>query len=177
MARRLVEVGVPFVSVFWQEDPATNSLCKSGGGWDTHGSNFKCLKEILLPEFDRGFAALLDDLHQRGLLETTLVLVMSEMGRKPKIGDPRSGGPAGAGRDHWTDCQFALLAGGGIRGGRVVGSSDNVGAYPSDRPVSPSDLAATVYAALGITDKEALDREGRPFNILPDGRPLDELLT
>jgi len=177
LARRLVEVGVPFVSVFWQEDLATNALCKSGGGWDTHGSNFKCLKDILLPEFDRAFAALLDDLHQRGLLDSTLVLVMSEMGRKPKVGDPRSGGPAGAGRDHWTDCQFALLAGGGVRGGRTVGTSDKVGAYPSDRPVSPGDIAATVYAALGITDKEALDREGRPFNLLPDGRPLGELFA
>ncbi len=177
LARRLVEVGVPFVSVFWQENPALNALCKSAGGWDTHGGNFKCLKDHLLPEFDRGFSALLDDLHQRGLLETTVVLVLSEMGRKPKIGDPRSGGPAGAGRDHWTDCQFALLAGGGVPGGRTVGSSDKIGAYPSDRPVSPSDVAATLYTLLGITDLVASDWEGRPFELQPDGRPVSELLA
>lgn len=176
LARRLVEAEVPFVSVFWQENPDLQAECKSAGGWDTHGSNFACLKKYLLPEFDRCFSALLDDLHQRGLLETTLVLVLSEMGRKPKIGDPRSGGPSGAGRDHWTDCQFALMAGGGVRGGQTYGSSDKIGAYPSDRPVSPSDIAATVYAAAGITDLEALDREGRPFFLQPDGRPISEIL-
>ena len=94
LARRLVEAGVPFVTVFWKGDKELDTLCKSGGGWDTHGNNFNCLKDRLLPEFDRPFAALLDDLHQRGLLDETLVLVSSEMGRKPKIGDPRSGGPA-----------------------------------------------------------------------------------
>jgi hypothetical protein len=172
LARRLVEAAVPFVSVFWHEDPKLNDICKSGGGWDTHGSNFRCLREFLLPEFDRGFSALLDDLHQRGLLASTLVLVMSEMGRQPRIGDPRSGGPSGAGRDHWTEAQFALLAGGGVPGGQVVGSSDKVGAYPKDRPVTPSDLAATVYSTLGIQDLEATDRDGRPFALLPEGRPL-----
>src|SRR5262249_58971086 len=121
LARRLVEAEVPFVTVFWKDDPALDKLCKSGGGWDTHGNNFNCLKDRLLPEFDRPFAALLDDLHQRGLLERTLVLVTSEMGRKPKVGDPRSGGPGGAGRDHWAAGQSVLLAGGGGRGGRGVG--------------------------------------------------------
>src|SRR5439155_1364564 len=87
MARRLVEVGVPFVTVFWKGDRELDTLCRSGGGWDTHGNNFNCLKDRLLPEFDRPFAALIDDLHQRGLLETTLLLVSSEMGRRPKIGD------------------------------------------------------------------------------------------
>ena len=118
MARRLVEAGVPFVSVFWKEDPALDKLCKSGGGWDTHGNNFGCLRDRLLPEFDRAFAALLDDLHLRGMLESTLVVVNSEMGRKPRIGDVRSGGVGGAGRDHWTNCMSVLLAGGGIRPSR-----------------------------------------------------------
>ncbi len=86
---------------------------------DTHGNNFNCLKDDLLPEFDRGYSALIEDLHGRGLLDDTLVLVSSEMGRKPLIGDRRSGGVEGAGRDHWTACQSVLFAGGGVRGGQV----------------------------------------------------------
>jgi hypothetical protein len=175
MARRLVEAGVPFVSVFWQGDPKLNDLCKSGGGWDTHGNNFGCLKEHLLPEFDRCFSALLEDLHERGLLSRTLVLVNSEMGRMPRIGDPRSGGVKGAGRDHWTNCMSVLFAGGGVRGGQAVGSSDKVAAYPADRPVGPEDVARSVYHAMGIDDLEAIDREGRPFNLLPDGKVIREL--
>jgi hypothetical protein len=175
MARRLVEAGVPFVTVFWKEDPKLAGLCKSGGGWDTHGNNFGCLREHLLPEFDQCFAALLEDLHQRGLLGQTLVLVNSEMGRQPKVGDPRSGGKAGAGRDHWTHCMTAVLAGGGIRGGQMYGASDKVAAYPADRPVAPEDIARTVYHLMGLTDLEALDREGRPFNLLPEGEVLTEL--
>jgi hypothetical protein len=175
LARRLVEAGVPFVTVFWKEDPELDRLCKSGGGWDTHGNNFGCLKDRLLPEFDRPFAALLDDLHQRGLLETTLVLVTSEMGRRPRIGDPRSGGPGGAGRDHWTACMSVLLAGGGIRGGQVYGASDRRAEYPADNPVGPEDIARTVYHALGIDDLSAVDREGRPFALLDEGRALTGL--
>ena len=119
MARRLVEAGVPFITVFWKDDRELDTLCKSGGGWDTHGNNFNCLKDRLLPEFDRPFSALLADLHERGMLDETLVMVSSEMGRKPKVGDPRSGGPNGAGRDHWTSSMSILMAGGGIRGGQV----------------------------------------------------------
>jgi hypothetical protein len=172
MARRLVEAGVPFVSVFWMEDPNLNQLCASGGGWDTHGNNFHCLKQHLLPEFDRGYSALLDDLHQRGLLEDTLVLVNSEMGRQPRVGDPRSGGLNGAGRDHWTHCMSVLFAGGGIRGGQTYGSSDRVGAYPNDRRVAPEDVAKTVYHAMGIDNLEVPDREGRPVHLLPDGERI-----
>ena len=172
MARRLVEAGVPFVSVFWMGDPKQGELCKSGGGWDTHGSNFTCLKDLLLPEFDRPFAALLADLHDRGLLDDTLIHVNSEMGRMPKIGDPRSGGPKGAGRDHWTHCQSVLFAGGGIKGGQHYGSSDKVGAYPFDKKVAPEDVAHTIYHAMGIDNLEASDREGRPFNLMPDGGPI-----
>ncbi len=175
LARRLVEAGVPFVTVFWKGNKELDTLCKSGGGWDTHGNNFNCLKERLLPEFDRPFAALLDDLHQRGLLESTLVLVSSEMGRKPKIGDRRSGGPGGAGRDHWTACQSILLAGGGIRGGQVFGTTDKRAEYPADNPVAPEHIARTVFHAMGIDDLHAADREGRPFHLLEDGRPLREL--
>jgi uncharacterized protein (DUF1501 family) len=175
LARRLVEAGVPFVTVFWKGDKELDTLCKSGGGWDTHGNNFNCLKDRLLPEFDRPFAALLDDLHQRGLLETTLVLVTSEMGRKPRIGDPRSGGKTGAGRDHWTACMSVLLAGGGIRGGQVFGTSDKRAEYPADNPVAPEDIARTVFHAMGIDELTAVDREGRPFHLLEEGRPLTEL--
>jgi hypothetical protein len=175
MARRLVEAGVPFVSVFWMEDPKLAGPCKSGGGWDTHGSNFDCLRRHLLPEFDQCFSALLADLHERGLLDRTLVMVNSEMGRQPKVGDPRSGGPGGAGRDHWTHCMTAVLAGGGVRGGQTYGASDKIAAYPADRPVAPEDIAKTLYHVMGISDLEAIDREGRPFNLLPEGRTLTEL--
>ncbi len=175
MARRLVEAGVPFVTVFWKGDPKLDKLCKSGGGWDTHGNNFGCLKDHLLPEFDRPFAALQDDLHRRGLLETTLVRVTSEMGRRPRIGDPRSGGAGGAGRDHWTACQSVLLAGGGIRGGQVFGSSDRRAEYPNENPVAPEHIARTVFHAMGIDDLHAVDREGRPFDLMDEGRPLTEL--
>jgi hypothetical protein len=175
LARRLVEAGVPFVTVFWKGDPQQGTLCASGGGWDTHGNNFNCLRDHLLPEFDRPFAALLDDLHQRGLLDETLVLVSSEMGRKPRIGDPRSGGQNGAGRDHWTACMSVLLAGGGIRGGQVYGASDRRAEYPADNVVGPEHIARTVFHAMGIDDLTATDREGRPFHLLDDGRPLTEL--
>jgi hypothetical protein len=175
LARRLVEAGVPFVTVFWKGDAELDRLCKSGGGWDTHGNNFNCLKDRLLPEFDRPFAALLDDLHQRGLLESTLVLVSSEMGRRPRIGDPRSGGAGGAGRDHWTACMSVLLAGGGVRGGQVYGASDRRGEYPHDRPVAPEHIAHTVFHAMGIGDLTATDREGRPYALLEEGRALTEL--
>lgn len=175
LARRLAEAEVPFISVFWNEDPALNDLCKSGGGWDTHGNNFGCLKDRLLPEFDRAFSALLGDLDERGLLDQTLVYVTSEMGRNPRIGDPRSGGPKGAGRDHWTNCMSVVMAGGGIHGGQVYGTSDRYGAYPADHPVAPEDIAKTVYLAAGVTDTLVTDREGRPVNLLAEGRPLTSL--
>jgi hypothetical protein len=175
LARRLVEAGVPFVTVFSREDPKLDGLCKSGGSWDTHGNNFGCLRDHLLPEFDHYFSALLEDLEARGLLAQTLVLVNSEMGRKPRVGDPRSGGPGGAGRDHWTSCQSVLVAGGGVRGGQTYGRSDRVGAFPADRPVAPEDVAKTVYHALGVDDLVAVDREGKPFPLLAEGRPLLDL--
>ncbi len=177
LARRLVEAEVPFVTVFWKENESTLAKkCKSAGGWDTHGSNFACLKDNLLPVFDRAFSALIEDLAARGMLDQTLLLVTSEMGRKPKVGDPRSGGVTGAGRDHWTHCLTDLLAGGGIRGGQTYGSSDRYGEYPADRPVTPADVTKTVYRAMGIDDLQAADREGRPYNLLADGSPITDLL-
>jgi hypothetical protein len=175
LARRLVEAGVPFVTVFWMENEKIAGKCKSAGGWDTHGNNFNCLQENLLPEFDRGFSALVEDLDQRDLLDETLLLVTSEMGRTPKIGDVRSGGVAGAGRDHWTHCMSVVLAGGGIRGGQAYGSSDRRGEYPAEKPVTPAHIAKTVYHAMGIHNLEATDKDGRVFNLLAEGEPLVEL--
>ncbi|MBX3440477.1 MAG: DUF1501 domain-containing protein, partial [Planctomycetaceae bacterium] len=178
LARRLVEAGVPFITVFWMGDGEGSALakkCKSAGSWDTHGSNFACLKDDLLPEFDRCFSGLIADLAQRGLLNETLLLVTSEMGRTPKIGDPRSGGVSGAGRDHWTHCLTDLLAGGGIRGGQAYGASDRLGEYPAEKPLTPADVTKTVYHAMGINDLEARDLQGRPYNLLEEGAPLTAL--
>ena len=176
MARRLVEVGVPFVTVIWKkEDPVLHKkkACIGTGSWDTHGNNFNCLKEILLPNFDRMFSALLDDLFQRGMLDNTLVMVNSEMGRKPRIGDRRPGGTNG--RDHWRQCMSVLFAGGGTKGGQIYGSSDRFAEYPIDQPVTPADIAQTVYQTMGIGNLEAIDGSGNPFNLLEQGQPLQGL--
>jgi uncharacterized protein (DUF1501 family) len=177
MARRLVEAGVPFVTVFWKEDESTAAQCKSAGGWDTHGDNFNCLRKYLLPQFDQAFSAFMEDLSGRGLLDETLVLVTSEMGRMPKVGDRRSGGTAGAGRDHWTSCMSVLMAGAGIRGGQVVGETDARAELPKDRPIRPEDITKTVYYAMGIQDLEAKDKLGRAYNLLDEGKPLTELFA
>jgi uncharacterized protein (DUF1501 family) len=175
MARRLVEAGVPFVTVFWKEDERLHNQCKSAGGWDTHGDNFNCMRQHLLPKFDRGFSAFLDDMASRGLLDETLVLVTSEMGRMPKVGDRRSGGPGGAGRDHWTSCMSVLMAGAGVQGGRVVGETDARAEFPKDRPIYPEDITRSVYYAMGLQNLDAQDRLGRVYNLLEEGRPLVEL--
>ena len=170
---------MPFtIDVFWkhdyEEDKRNGCL---GGAWDTHWKNFDCLKNVLVPKFDRPFAALLADLEERGLLDETLVLVTSEMGRSPRIGDPRSGGSKGSGRDHWTHCMSVLMAGGGIRGGQVYGSSDRFGAYPDRDPVEPEDIARTIYYAAGISDLSASDPDGRTFELMDAGRPLTQLFV
>ena len=178
LARRLAEVGVPFISVFWKGDAKAAKMrkCKSGGGWDTHGNNFECLQKWLLPQFDRAYSALIEDLNDRGLLDQTLVLVNSEMGRKPKIGDPRSGGTQGAGRDHWTHCMSAVLAGGGIRGGQTYGTSDAHAGYPADLPVSPEDIAKTVYRAMGISDL-TVERQGQKVPLMTEGKAIEALFS
>lgn len=175
MARRLVEAGVPFVTVFWKEDESTAAQCKSAGGWDTHGDNFNCLRKYLLPQFDQAFSAFMEDMSARGLLDETLVLVTSEMGRMPKVGDRRSGGTLGAGRDHWTACMSVLMAGAGIRGGQVIGETDARAELPKDRPIYPEDITKTVYYAMGIQDLEAKDKLGRAYNLLDEGKPLTDL--
>ena len=171
MARRLVEAGVPFVTVHWRT-PQQSPLVST---WDTHADNFFHLRTHLLPELDKMLSALLEDLDQRGLLESTLVLAMGEMGRSPKWADPRVRGTKyQPGRDHWINSMFALFAGGGIRGGQVYGATDKVAGYPIAKPVWPEDIAATIYHALGIRRDELLinDREGRRVNLLEEGEPI-----
>ncbi len=159
MARRLVEAGVRFVTVYYS--PGI-------GGWDTHKDNFLTLKNSRLPNTDRAVSALLLDLHERGLLEETLVLWFGEFGRTPKIN-------ADAGRDHWPQCYTVLLAGGGLRGGIAYGASDPTGAFPKDNPVKPDDVAATLFAALGLNPQaEIRDQLGRPFPV-SRGQPIREL--
>jgi hypothetical protein len=168
IGRRLVERGVRFVNVTW--DLFWDRVQINYDSWDTHTRNFSILREVNLPEFDQVQAALLEDLQMRGLLDETLVVVMSEMGRTPRIN-------GNAGRDHWTYCYGMWFAGAGIRGGTVVGESDGQAAYVKDRPVSPADVCATIYEILGIDpDMPVPDRAGRPVPISHGGRPIRELL-
>ena len=109
------------------------------------------------------------------MLDGTLLLVTSEMGRKPKIGNPRSGGVNGAGRDHWTHCLSDVLAGGGIRGGQTYGASDRYGEYPANKPATPANITKTVYHAMGIHNLEAVDNQGRPYNLLAEGTAIGDL--
>jgi hypothetical protein len=161
LGRRLIEAGVPLVTVNWYND--------GQNFWDTHGDNFNHLKNRLMPPADRGLSALLDDLDARGLLDETLVVWVGEFGRAPKIS------AGNAGREHWPRCYSAVLAGAGIRGGRVYGSSDRFAAYPLTDPVSPDDLGATILHALGIDPaQEVIDSLGRPMRINA-GKPVTAL--
>jgi len=156
LARRLVEAGARFVTV-------------SKGGWDTHQNNFQSLKGRLLPELDQAYAGLLTDLSQRGMLDKTLVLLMGEFGRTPKINTR-------GGRDHWSRCRFVAFAGAGVRGGQVIGKSDKDGMTPEERPVSVEDVATTIYSALGIDyNKQYVTPTGRPIHIATGGEPIKEL--
>jgi hypothetical protein len=162
LARRLAEAGVPMIAVHWNE----MTVCD---GWDTHAQNFRALEDELLPMLDQGLSALLDDLDSRGLLEETLVVVMGEFGRTPRINKD-------AGRDHWGSCQSVLLAGGGIRGGLVHGSSDRIGAYPASDAVDPVDIHATLYHVMGLDPARSVyDHLRRPFP-LSQGRAITALL-
>jgi hypothetical protein len=157
LARRLVEAGTRLVCVNWPDDKQSF--------WDTHGNNFPSLKTRLMPPADAGFAALLEDLAARGMLDETLVVWVGEFGRNPRVDN-------GGGREHWPGCYSAVLAGGGVRGGAVYGSSDKIGARPASFPTSPADLTATMYHALGLDPETMLpDRLNRPLP-LADGKPL-----
>lgn len=161
LARRLVEGGVNFVTVF---DGQTNGQKTN---WDSHENLFARHRE-LIPPGDQGLSALIEDLEVRGLLESTLVVALGEFGRTPRIN--KSGG-----RDHWPDCYTVMLAGGGVRGGAVHGASDRIGAYPAVDPVTPADMAATIYARFGLDPaSEVRDQTGRPFR-LAEGEPISKL--
>lgn len=173
-ARRLIERGVSLVTVFWPSDGIKNVSIL----WDTHSRNFIDLKDRLMPQADRAFSALLDDLAERGLLDETLVVWTGEFGRTPRVGQRNSDAGAGRdGRDHWPGCFTSVLAGGGIRGGQVYGSSDRYAAYPASNAVAPVDLVATIYEAMGVPRRlELHDQQGRPMVICP-GNPIDSLLA
>ncbi len=163
IARRLVEAGSTFVSINWEE-------AESGNHWDMHENNFGMCR-VLLPTLDQVVAALILDLEQRGLLQSTLVVVMGEMGRSPRVNGK-------AGRDHWPQCGFALLAGGGVKRGVVVGKTDEQAAYPTDRPVSAGDMVATIYQLLGINPALTVeDLSGRPIGISHGGEPVWEAIA
>ena len=163
LGRRLLEHGVPFVTVNWHND--------GRNFWDTHGNNFNRLRNDLIPPADQALSALLTDLIERGMLEDTLVLWVGEFGRRPRISANN------AGREHHPFCYSGLLAGGGIRGGTVYGASDKIAHYPATDPVSPHDLAATVLHAFGIPEDATLpDRFNRPHRLY-GGKPVRELFA
>jgi hypothetical protein len=163
-ARRLVEAGVPLVTVVCGDQNAG-----SPASWDTHGSNSDRLKNVLLPPLDRGASALLEDLAERGMLDETLVVIAGEFGRTPK--------PTGNGRDHWPGVFSVAFAGGGVQGGQVYGRSDAIAAFPADNPVSPGDFIATILFALGIDPHaEMRDKLDRPV-AASTGKPLERLFS
>jgi hypothetical protein len=166
-ARRLVEAGSRFVTVFWDE------YGLAGSGWDTHWDHYPRMRNELLPGLDRALAGLIADLDQRGLLDETLVLCLSEHGRTPKIQNVKGGG-----RDHWSRVYSGIFAGGGIARGRVVGRSDKQAAEVAERPVSPKDILATLYHLMGIDPQTLLtDRTGRPMPLVPDSSVVQEMLA
>ncbi|HTI52287.1 MAG TPA: DUF1501 domain-containing protein [Planctomycetaceae bacterium] len=163
LARRLIEAGTSLVCVNWHQDHRNF--------WDTHGDNFRRLKRDLMPPTDQGFSALLEDLSARGMLDETLLVWVGEFGRRPEITREN------AGRDHWPWCASAVFAGGGIRGGQTFGRSDSQGGRPAENPVSPADLTATIYHALGIpADLLLNDRENRPQRVT-EGNPIGQLFV
>ena len=170
LGRRLIEAGVRLVTVC-----TGRRFCQA---WDTHRENFPLLKTSLLPMADRAFSALLEDMSQRGLLEDTLVVAMGEFGRTPKVGQITSdAGASKSGRDHWPNCYTVLFAGAGIKGGYVHGASDKYAAFPTDKPLGPEDIAATIYHCLGLDPKqEMVDSFGRP-HVLALGEPITEIIA
>lgn len=169
IARRLVERDVRFVNVTW--DLFWNRVKVDYDAWDTHTNNFPILKDNKLPGLDQTYSALMEDLEARGLLDETLVVMMSEMGRTPRIN-------ARGGRDHWTYCYSVLMAGAGIQGGTIYGESDAQAAYVKDKPVSTSDICATIYQCLGIDpNTHVMDIGQRPINISHGGKPIHDILA
>jgi uncharacterized protein (DUF1501 family) len=161
LARRLVERGVRFVTI------NTFITVFNEITWDIHGSkpftSIAGMKDIVAPMYDQGYTALIEDLHQRGMLDSTLVANLAEFGRTPKVN------PAG-GRDHWPQCWTVYFAGAGVKGGRAIGKSDDIGAYPAERPVQPKEIVATIFHALGLDlDTHLPGPQGRPFPLVDVG--------
>jgi hypothetical protein len=172
LARRLVEAGVQLVTVTWG-GKVNNPLPH----WDTHFNNNRRLKEELLPPFDQCFSAFLEDLDQRGLLASTLVVCMGEFGRTPRFGQDTGNGVDRTGRDHWSQCYSIVVAGGAAGGGRVLGRSDRFAAYPADDPYTPQDLTATLLHVLGVNPQDQV-RDGFGRNVpLSTGRVRETLFT
>lgn len=169
MARRLVEAGVRVVTVC--------TGARFDQAWDTHRQHFPLLKQSILPMFDRGFSALIEDLHQRRLLDETLVVAMGEFGRTPRVGQITSGAGADAGgRDHWPPCYTVMMAGGGVPAGAWIGASDRFAAYPAENPVTPQDITATIYRLMGLDPATELrDNQARPF-VLASGEPIRQII-
>lgn len=178
LARRLVEAQVPLITVFLNQ--SARGQDKSPGvtdayGWDTHNDIFEAMQDHLLPRFDISFSALLDDLRQRGLLDTTLVICQGEFGRAPRIALERSFAGTTPGRKHWAAVYSIVMAGAGVRPGQIIGTSDRVAAYPETTPITPGDVAATMFASLGIDPaSHYTDPVGRPI-ALATGRAISEL--
>ena len=163
LARRLIEIGLPVVTVCMAAGDLNGS---SGDHWDTHGNNFNRLKNDMLPPYDRAFSALLDDLSERGMLDETLIVSLTDFGRTPRVN-------SGAGRDHYPNCFSVAYAGGGIKGGRVYGKSDRLGSEPADLACGPADLHATIFHALGIDPESPIqDNLGRPMPLTDSGQVL-----
>ncbi|MCH2210032.1 MAG: DUF1501 domain-containing protein [Fuerstiella sp.] len=163
LARRLIEAGTRFVTLSWAEH--------ANATWDTHSNNFKNLKNRLLPEFDAACSSLLQDLDDRGLLDRTLVAVLGDFGRSPKVNDR-------VGRDHWNSCYTVMLAGAGIRKGFVLGASDRYGATPTENPVTPGDVITTIYRLLGVDPTtQIFDSLDRPHEVVPKGHVIQEILA
>ncbi|MFN7806475.1 MAG: DUF1501 domain-containing protein [Planctomycetaceae bacterium] len=173
LARRLIEAETRFVQVTWPARSDDEPMAGPDGSWDTHRNNFPMLRDHRCPVFDRGLAALIGDLHERGLLARTLVVAVGEFGRSPKIGAATTNNVGPGGRDHWPDCYSALVAGGGVRPGEIYGESDRFGAYPRNNPVHPYDLLATLFHAVGIdAATEYPDTLNRPRRLVEHGGPL-----
>jgi Protein of unknown function (DUF1501) len=171
LARRLVERGVRFVNVSWDNFRERFEFPPSNQVWDTHERNFPILRDNHLPNLDQTYSALMEDLHQRGLLDETLIVMMGEMGRTPKLNKD-------GGRDHWTFCYSVVLAGAGVRGGTVYGASDAHAAYIKDKPAHIRDICATIYHCLGIDpDMPVYDHGGRPVPVAQGGEPLREIVV
>jgi len=163
LARRLIEAGSRLACISWAPD--------ANATWDTHGNNFKKLKGELLPQFDMAITSLINDLTARGMLDRTLVAVLGDFGRTPKVN-------ANAGRDHWNFCYSLMLFGGGFKKGLVYGASDRIGSHPSLNPLTPADIISTMYQCLGVSHElEIVDRLSRPQALCPWGNPVNDLLA